>query len=119
MSTSTLKSIAEATGFSVTTVSRALGGYDDVSDRTRQIILAEAKRQNYQPNLQARNLKGQWSQTIGLVIPAQESRSFDDPFFSAFIAGIGNRASQDAFNLLLSAQPSPQIKKASLLPTIG
>ena len=105
MSTSTLKSIAESTGFSVTTVSRALGGYDDVSAQTREIILAEAKRQNYQPNLQARNLKGQQSQTLGMVIPTSEPRSFDDPFFSAFIAGIGNRAAQDDFNLLLGSSP--------------
>lgn len=105
MPTSTLKSIAESTGFSVTTVSRALGGYDDVNEHTRQLILAEAKRQNYQPNLNARNLKGQQSQTIGLVIPTDETRSYDDPFFSMFIAGIGNRAAQDAFNLLLSVHP--------------
>ncbi len=103
MSNSTLKSIAESTGFSVTTVSRALGGYDDVSAKTRELILAEARRQNYQPNLQARNLKGQQSQTLGMVIPASEPRSFDDPFFSAFIAGIGNRAAQDDFNLLLGS----------------
>ncbi len=105
MSTSTLKSIAKSTGYSVTTVSRALGGYDDVNEKTRQVILAEAKRQNYQPNLNARNLKGQQSQTIGLVLPTSETRSYDDPFFSSFIAGIGNRAAQDNFNLLLSVHP--------------
>ncbi len=110
MSTSTLRSIAESTGFSVTTVSRALGGYDDVSAQTREIILAEAKRQNYQPNLQARNLKGQQSQTLGMVIPTSQPRSFDDPFFSAFIAGIGNRAAQDDFNLLLGSSP-PEIER--------
>lgn len=104
MSNSTLKSIAESTGFSITTVSRALGGYDDVNAQTRELILAEAKRQKYQPNLQARNLKGQQSQTLGMVIPTNETHSFDDPFFSAFIAGIGNRATQDDFNLLLGSQ---------------
>jgi len=105
MSNSTLKSIAKSTGFSVTTVSRALSGYDDVSASTRELILAEAERQNYQPNLQARNLKGQKSQTLGMVIPTSEPRSFDDPFFSAFIAGIGNRAVQDDFYLLVGSHP--------------
>lgn len=103
MSTATLKSIAEATGYSITTVSRALGGFDDVNERTRQIILQEAKRQNYQPNLSARKLKGQRSQTIGLVIPSG-SPPYYDPFFTALIAGVGNRAAADKFKLLLSTQ---------------
>lgn len=100
MAAATLKSIAQATGYSITTVSRALGGFDDVSEGTRQLIQQEAERQNYQPNLSARKLKGQRSQTIGLVIPAG-APPYYDPFFTAFIAGVGNRAAADEFKLLL------------------
>jgi LacI family transcriptional regulator len=107
MKTATLKSISRSTGFSVTTVSRALGGFDDVNDVTRRIILEEAQRQGYHPNLHARLLQGQRSQAVGLIIPAHGPQ-FSDPFFSAFVAGVGNEAAAAGFDLLLSTHaPTP------------
>ncbi len=107
MTAPTLKSIARATGFSITTVSRALGGYDDVSEETRRLILEEAQRQGYAPNLNARLLQGQRTQTIGLIIPASGPR-VPDQFFSEFVAGVSHQAAAAGYDLLLStsAQPS-------------
>ncbi len=39
-----LKAIAKTLGLSVTTVSRAINGYSDVSATTRERVLAEANR---------------------------------------------------------------------------
>lgn len=97
----TLKSIAKATGFSVTTVSRALGGYDDVNADTRRIILEEARNQGYEPNLNARLLQQQRTQTIGLIIPISGPR-LPDPFFSEFVAGVSTEAADSGYDLLLS-----------------
>lgn len=105
MSSATLKSIARATGFSITTVSRALAGYDDVNAETRRIIVEEALRQGYSPNLHARVLQGQRAQTLGFVIPASE-KHYSDPFFSQFVAGIGDQAAAEGFDLLLSTHDS-------------
>ena len=52
-----LKAIAKELGISVTTVSRALNGYDDVSQETRARVEAEAQRRGYRPNTFARRLK--------------------------------------------------------------
>ncbi len=52
-----LKAIAKELGLSVTTVSRALNGYDDVSAETRARVEAEAQRRGYRPNTFARRLK--------------------------------------------------------------
>ncbi len=49
-----LKAIAKQLGISVTTVSRALNGYDDVSQETRARVEAEAQRRGYRPNTFAR-----------------------------------------------------------------
>ncbi len=107
MSSATLKSIAKATGFSITTVSRALGGYSDVNEETRRLIVEEALRQGYTPNLHARALQGQRAQTLGFVIPANEFR-YSDPFFSQFVAGIGSQAAVAGYDLLLSTHgPEP------------
>jgi LacI family transcriptional regulator len=108
MPPATLKSIAKATGYSVTTVSRALGGYDDVNAETRRIITEEAEKQGYRPNLQARLLQGQRSQTIGLVLPMPSAKRFTDPFFSELISGVGTQASSVGFDLLLSTHHPAQ-----------
>jgi len=46
----TLKDIAGATGVSAMTVSRVLRGSPRVSERTRELVLREARRLNYQPD---------------------------------------------------------------------
>ncbi|MCC7210083.1 MAG: LacI family DNA-binding transcriptional regulator [Anaerolineae bacterium] len=101
MPSATLKSIAKATGFSVTTVSRALAGYGDVNEATRRLIMQEAQRQGYVPNQQARALQKQLTQTIGLVLPNGGPR-FPNPFFEEFVSGIGSEATAVGFDLLVS-----------------
>lgn len=100
----TLKTIAAKTGFSITTVSRGLAGYSDVSPRTRQIILEAAEALGYYPNLTARQLQKQRTDTVGLILPAQGPR-YSDPYFSLIIAGIGDELAQHNMDLLLSTHP--------------
>ncbi len=100
----TLKTIAEEAGLSVTTVSRALAGYDDVNEETRQRIAAIAERLGYQPNLTARHLRSKFTDTIGMVIP--RTAYFSDSFFMELLAGVGRQASEYGFDLLLSVQMS-------------
>lgn len=100
----TLRDIAQHVGMSVTTVSRALGGFDDVAEETRQLIQAAADELGYVPNRTARLLKKQKSETIGFIIPTVGTR-FSDPFFSDFLAGIGNEAAEHDYDLLISTHP--------------
>lgn len=103
----TLKTIAQETGYSITTISRALAGYDDVAEDTRKLIMETAERLGYRPNEAARQLRFQRANTIGLVIPTFGPR-FADAFFSEFLAGIGNQASEHLYDLLVSTQaPGP------------
>jgi LacI family transcriptional regulator len=64
-----LKDIADATGFSVNTVSLALRRSPLVQPETRELILAAAKRQGYLPNQVARSLVSRATKTVGLVLP--------------------------------------------------
>ncbi len=99
----TLKDIAERVGYSITTVSRALAGYDDVAESTRQLILKTAEEMGYRPNATARRLRTQRTDTIGFVIPTHGPR-FSDPFFSELLAGIGNEAARWELDLLVSTR---------------
>ncbi len=100
----TLKDIARETGFSVTTVSRALNDHDDVSAATKELIRRAAERLGYHPNVTAQHLQRQRTDTLGFVIPTFGPR-FSDPFFSEFLAGIGNEASAHGYDLLVSTRP--------------
>jgi len=98
-----LKDIAKRVGYSVTTVSRALAGYDDVAEPTRQLILKAASEMGYHPDATARHLRQRRTDTIGFVIPTHGPR-FSDPFFSELLAGIGNEAARQEFDLLVSTR---------------
>ena len=72
----TIKDIAKALGISTSTVSRALSDAWDVKRETRDQVLAMAKKLNYHPNLNAKNLQHKRTGTIGIIIPEFGASSF-------------------------------------------
>jgi LacI family transcriptional regulator len=103
----TLKDIARRVGRSVTTVSRALGGYDDVSPETRARVLKVAEDLGYEPNRSARQLRTRRSDTLGLILPSANPR-FSDPFFSEFFTGLVEETTRHGYELLVSLGASPK-----------
>jgi LacI family transcriptional regulator len=97
----TIRDVAEKLNLSITTVSRALDGYDDVSQKTRELVTKTANKMGYAPNRAARQLRRQKAETIGFIIPSISKR-FDEPFFAEFIAGIGEELSSNNFDLLVA-----------------
>jgi LacI family transcriptional regulator len=97
----TLKDIARKVGVSVTTVSRGLAGYNDVAEETKARIRTVATELGYVPNITAQRLQKQRTDTLGFIMPTFGPR-FSDPFFSEFIAGIGNEAAVHDYDLLVS-----------------
>jgi LacI family transcriptional regulator len=97
----TLRDLAEELSLSITTVSRALAGYDDVAESTRQRVLEAAHEMGYVPDATARRLQKGRTDTIGFVIPTSGPR-FSDPYFSELLAGIGNEAARNQYDLLVS-----------------
>jgi LacI family transcriptional regulator len=110
----TLKHIAERVGKSVTTVSRALAGYDDVSQATRRQVQKVAQEMGYEPNIIARQLQKQRTDTLALILPTFGPR-FSDPFFSELLAGVGNEAARYGFNLLISTRSPGDEETAAYL----
>ena len=77
----TIKEIAKRLDLSPTTVSRVLNGNGKkyrISDKTEKLVLEIAKAHNFSPNLVARGLRLQKTNTIGLVIP-----DISNPFFAS------------------------------------
>ncbi len=103
----TIKDIARRVGKSITTVSRALGGYDDVSPETRKLVLQVAQELGYEPNITARQLQKRRTDTIALILPPIKPR-FSDPFFSEFSSGIVEEISKHSLDLLVTTQTSTE-----------
>ena len=66
--TVTIKTIATELGLSVSAVSKALNNYPDINENTRQTVIKKAVEMGYSPNLLARSLVKNNSNSIGIVI---------------------------------------------------
>jgi len=97
----TIREVAKKLKLSITTVSRALDGYDDVAAKTRQRVIRTARAMGYVPSRAARQLRRQRADVIGYILPTSDPH-FTDPFFSEFIAGLGDEATSNNFDLLVS-----------------
>lgn len=68
--TATLLEVAKLAGVSTATVNRVLKQQGYISKEAREKVLAAVAATNYRPNVVARNLRTQRSQTIGLMLTA-------------------------------------------------
>lgn len=106
----TLKDIAYQLGISVTTVSKALKGRSDVSEKTKVTVQNLAKELNYTPNSVAVNLRTKNTRTIGVIIP-----TIVHQFFSKVIDGIIDEAEkQGYFVITLQSNENLEFEKKQL-----
>jgi LacI family transcriptional regulator len=103
-----LKELASRLGLSPTTVSRALNGYPEVNEATRERVVAAAKRHNYHPNTRAIRLATGRAMAVGHVIPIASRHEIVNPVFADFIAGAGETYSRNDYDMLLSVVPDDQ-----------
>ena len=106
----TLKQIAEHLNISITTVSKALKDYSDVSPKTKALVKELAKTLNYKPNTFAVNLRTKESKTIGLIIPVIVHH-----FFSNVIRGIISQAEKKGYLvIILQSNESYELEKKQI-----
>ena len=80
----TQKELAEIAGVSAGTVSNVVSGSTRVSDHTRKKVLEAIRKLDYRPNLIARSLKTNRTNTLAIVIP-----EITNPFFPKLVCGAG------------------------------
>ena len=100
----TIRDIARKLNLSIGAVSRAMDGYPDISDETRQRVIQAAREMGYVPNQAARQLRRRKADAIGYVLPSNTPR-FADPFFNEFVAGLGDETARHPFDLVISIAP--------------
>ena len=108
----TLKKLAEELGVSVTTVSRALGGYSDVAESTRSKILEASERHQYVSNSAARMLVTGRSGFVSLLMPLNTPML--DPFLGEFVAGLSEGLNARDRHLFIATAPDLESEIAVL-----
>ena len=97
-----LKELSNHLGISPTTVSRALGGYPEVSEKTRIKVQAAAKKFHYSANTRAKSLATGRAMMIGHILPGATKNQMVNPIFGDFLSGASGTYSKHGYDLLLS-----------------
>lgn len=99
MKTTTLKTISDATGYSVTTISRVLSGKSElyrISKASAEAIIAEAKRCNYPFEKHADTMRNNDSKAIGLLVPF-----ISNPYFAELSSVIINEFDKIGYSIVV------------------
>ena len=101
---SNLKELARSLGLSITTVSRALDGYADVSAATRERVREAAERTGYRPNASARRLRKQRAELVAVTLP-NDPGHIGPPHFLDLLSGCAEHLAAAGLNLVIAPIP--------------
>ncbi|MDD3520853.1 MAG: LacI family DNA-binding transcriptional regulator [Actinomycetota bacterium] len=91
-----LKDIAQRTGFTANTVSRALKDKKDISEKTKNYIAQVAKEMGYIPNNIAGSLRLGKTKTVATIIP-----DISDPLIAIWLNDIETRLRNSGYNTFI------------------
>lgn len=97
MALPSIRDVANAAGVSTATVSRTLSSPEQVSEETRQTVMAAVQLTGYRVNRAARNLRKCQSGEVLVLVP-----NLSNPFFSQILAGIEKTFSGTDYNILIA-----------------
>ncbi|MYL32009.1 substrate-binding domain-containing protein [Pontibacillus yanchengensis] len=110
----TIYDIAKKTGYSVTTVSKVINNYQDVSEKTKKAIQLAMEETGYLPNSHARSLTTKKSWTIGVVFIESLGIGMKHPFFNAVIESFRKQVELLGYDLLFASRSISNQKKSYL-----
>lgn len=96
----TIRDIAKLADVSVTTVSKVINNYSDISEETRQKVIQVMKKENYEPNAIARSLSTSKSFSIGLFFNYNFTRGLHQDFFHSILFGFETNLGEKGYDFL-------------------
>lgn len=91
-----MRDVAREAAVSIKTVSRVVNNQGEISDETRQRVLAAIERLGYRPSKVARALVTQRTDTLGLIVG-----DIANPFFSEVARGVLQTAQAQGYDVFL------------------
>ncbi len=95
----TIKDLSLKCGVSVSTVSKALNGYQDISEATRALILRAANEIGYFPDANARALKMKKTYNIGVLFATLSNHGLRNEYFAHILASFKERAAKRGYDI--------------------
>ena len=92
----TMKHISNLSGYSISTVSKAINERKDISEQTRSKILKLASSYNYRPNNSAVALKCKKTKIIAVILPKVTSI-----IYSSILSGIQENAFSKGYKVII------------------
>ena len=95
----TIDEIAKLSKVSISTVSKALNGYTEISEKTRNRVIEIADKLGYMPNATAQSLVRKRSNTIGVVYDVEYG--LQNLFFSGVLESFRKNVEVSGYDILL------------------
>ncbi len=95
----TIKELSLRCGVSVSTVSKALNGYKDISETTRELVIKAANEIGYFPDANARALKMKKTYNIGVLFSTLSNHGLRNEYFAHILASFKEKASERGYDI--------------------
>ncbi len=109
----TIREVAQRANVAPITVSRVLNNSGYFSQEIKDRVEAAAAELHYVPNMLARSLRSNRTQTLGLVLS-----DITNPFWTTVARGVEDAASQQGFNVILCNTDEKAAKQAEYLSVL-
>lgn len=105
-----INQIAYLSGYSKSTVSKALNDSEEISEKAKLRIRKIADSYNYKPNFSAKALKSKRTNTIGLIVP-----EFSKIHYASIMEGIEEEATRRGYNLVVRQSKNNLSRKKRIM----
>lgn len=109
----TMKEIAKRANVSIKTVSRVVNGQGEISAETVRRVQEVIDEFGYRPNLMARSLVTQRTNSIGLIVP-----NISNPFYPEVAQGVLSTARESHHNMLLCSHENNAEEQQQILDSL-
>lgn len=110
----TIKDIAKKANVSVSTVSKVLNGYNDVSEKTKAIVLEAVEQMKYVPDMMARNLVKSENKRVAILIEVTDEGENLNVFNFDITIGFRQYMSEANYEVVLLTTTPKKQKSLSL-----
>ncbi len=109
----TIYDLAEKLKLATSTISRALKDHPTISAKTIKKVKKMAEEMGYVPNTLAAGLRGNKTNTIGVLIP-----TITQPFFASLISGIEIAARKSGYNVIIVQSHDSYLEEVSMTKSL-
>lgn len=112
-----MKDIAKQCNVSVASVSKALNGYSDISEETRQLILKAASEMGYLPNSSARALKTRRSYNLGVLFVDEAMSGLTHDYFNHVLESFKRTAESRGYDITFTGPETSPVSISVIMST--